>query len=332
MTPPFDPALSLGPLTPGDRVAVVAPAGPTAAEYSHRAAAVLSSWGLQPVIFPGVSAAHPGAAYLSGPDHQRAQDFEDAWCDPTIAGIFALRGGYGSIRILDLLDVDRMRAARPKPCYGSSDVTALHEWLREQLGVASWFTPMLGMESILADREAVDSLRVAALEGLEGRRWTARAAEVLSPGTVTGTLIGGNLSLLAMTLGARGRPPLDHRGTIVLLEDVTEDTYRIDGYLTSLLRAGWFDEVAGIALGSWLSCGPLDQIRALCLELLGPLQVPMVWELGFGHGPAAHSIPLGCPATLVAEPGSVPQLVFASPEQTAVPAVDDPVASEALGD
>ncbi|MDN5726283.1 MAG: hypothetical protein L0G99_10195, partial [Propionibacteriales bacterium] len=108
-------------------------------------------------------------------------------------------------------------------------------------------------------------------------------------------------TLLAMTLGARTRPVLDHPPTIALLEDVTEDTYRIDGYLQSLLRAGWFDGVSGVALGSWQNCGPLPEIRALAEEFFAPLGMPVVWELGFGHGPGAHSIPLGIPGRLVAD-------------------------------
>jgi len=148
------------------------------------------------------------------------------------------------------------------------------------------------------------------LQGLDFRRWSAQAAEILVPGTADGTLIGGNLSLLAMTLGARRRPPVDNTDTIVLLEDITEDTYRIDGYLTSLLRSGWFDGVAGIALGSWHQCSPLAEITAVCSELLAPLGIPMVSELGFGHGPAAHSIPLGQPGTLIAEHGRLPELVM----------------------
>ena len=302
----------LGPLAPGDRVALVSPAGPTPAPVRARAETLLRGWGLVPVAYPGTSASHPRATYLSGDDRQRARDLEDAWCDPAVAGVFALRGGYGSVRVLDLLDADRMRAARPKPLYGSSDVTALHEWLREELGVGSWFTPMVGSAALLDDEEATASLRAAVLDGLAGRRWSAPAAEVLVPGTAHGTLVGGNVSLLAMTLGARRRRPFDHTGTLALLEDVHEETYRIDGYLTSLLRAGWFDGVAGIALGSWQDCSPLPQIRDLCQELLAPLGVPMVWELGFGHGPAAHSLPLGHPATLVAEPGQRPELVVAS--------------------
>jgi muramoyltetrapeptide carboxypeptidase len=302
---------SSGPLRPGDRVALVAPAGPTPAEQLAAAQATLTGWGLRTVVYPGATARHPWAPYLSGEDARRAGDLEDAWCDASIAGIFALRGGYGSVRILDHLDADRMRAARPKPLYGSSDVTALHEWLREQLGVASWFAPMIGVASVLRDAEALTALRVAVFEGLAGRRWSSPAAEVLAPGTASGVLIGGNLSLLAMTLGARRRAPVDNRGSLALLEDITEDTYRIDGYLTSLLRGGWFDGVAGVALGSWQDCGPLAEIRALCLELLGPLGVPMVWELGFGHGPASHSIPLGQPGTLLAEPGRPAELVLA---------------------
>lgn len=235
---------------------------------------------------------------------------EEAWCDESVAGIFALRGGYGSIRILDRLDLDRMRTARPKPFYGSSDLTAVHEWFREELRAATWFTPMIGTSTLLDDAEATESLRVAVLEGLAGRRWSAQEAKTLVGGTARGTLIGGNLSLLAMSLGARRRPPIDNTGTIALLEDITEDTYRIDGYLTSLLRAGWFDGVVGIALGSWNQCSPLTEITALCRELLEPLGIPMVSELGFGHGPAAHSIPLGQLGTLAAEPGRRPELVM----------------------
>ena len=81
------------------------------------------------------------------------------------------------------------------------------------------------------------------------------------------------------------RPRVDNSGCIALLEDYTESTYRIDGYLQTLLRSGWFDGVTGIALGSWAKCSPVEEIHALCLELLGPLGIPVVGEVGFGHGP-----------------------------------------------
>jgi muramoyltetrapeptide carboxypeptidase len=275
--------VALRPLHAGDRVALVAPAGPTAVEQQVRARALLQGWGLDPVSYPSATALHPRAAYLSGADLVRARDLVDAWCDPEIAAIFCLRGGYGTIRVLDLLDEDRMRAAGPTTVFGSSDVTALHEWLRERLGTPTWFTPMIGTGSLLDDDVAVASLRAAVFEPAAVRRITSDGADVVVSGTAHGTLIGGNLSLLAMTIGARHRV-VDNAGAIVLLEDITEGTYRIDGYLMSLLRSGWFDGVTGVALGSWLDCGPLDEIRDLCAELLSPLGVPVAWELGFGHG------------------------------------------------
>ncbi len=303
---------ALGPLRPGDRVALLATAGPSPEGQVDRAEQLLASWGLKPVTYPSATSTDSRASYLSGQDSVRGNDFSDAWCDETIRGIFCARGGYGSVRMLDLLDVDRMRTATAKPVYGSSDITALHEWLREQLAVASWFTPMVATDSLLGDEAATEQLRVAVFDDPSGRRWSAETAEVLLPGTASGTLIGGNLSLLAMTLAAKSRPTLDNSGTIALLEDVTEDAYRIDGYLQSLRRAGWFDGVAGIALGSWLDCSSSGEIRALCLETLAPLSIPVIWELGFGHCAAAKSIPLGVKATLVAEPDGTPELILDS--------------------
>lgn len=287
----------------GATVALVAPSGPSPAERLTGAVTLLQRWGYSPVCLPSAIARHPRAGYLSGEDAVRARDVQDAWCDPDVAAIVCLRGGYGAVRVLDLLDVELMAAVAPTPLFGSSDITALHEWLRERLGAAGWFTPMPSTLSVLEDEAAATGLRAALAGAPGGWRVGSDAAVPLVPGTASGVTIGGNLSLLAMTLGARHRPPVDNTGAIVLLEDVTEDTYRLDGYLQSLLRAGWFDGVAGIALGSWLDCGPVPEIHDLVLEALGPLGVPIAGELGFGHGLAAQSVPLGVAATLQVDPG-----------------------------
>lgn len=310
----MNPARSrgLGPLRPGARVALLATAGPSPDGQVDRAEALVTAWGLKPVMYPSARGTHPTASYLAAADAVRSNDFTDAWCDESIDGIFCLRGGYGSVRMLDGLDVEKMRAAQPKPVYGSSDVTALHEWLRERLAAPGWFTPMIATDSLLDDAAATEQLRAAVFADPAGRRWSSSAAEVLVPGVATGILIGGNLSLLAQTVGDRGRQPLENAGTIALLEDIGEDTYRIDGFLQTLLRAGWFDGVQAVALGSWQDCNTPEQIRALFLEVLAPLKFPMVWELGFGHGPAAHSIPLGVPGTLRAAAGSTPELVLSN--------------------
>ena len=288
-------------IRPGDRVALVAPAGPAPAELLAAAINLVESWDLRPVTYPSSTARHARADYLSGDDRVRAGDVRQAWCDPDIAGIFCIRGGYGAVRILDLLDREAMAAAAPKPLLGSSDITALHEWMREQLDVPTWFTPMLSTHVMADDEVARDALRTAVLNPDRVREWTSPHAVSLVEGQAQGRLIGGNLSLLSTTTGARSRPPLDNRGCIALLEDYTESTYRIDGYLQTLLRSGWFDGVTGIALGSWAKCSPVHEIHALCVELLGPLGIPIVGEVGFGHGPGAHSIPLGVPGILRAD-------------------------------
>lgn len=289
------------PLKVGARVALVCTSSPPPIELVERAVRAMTDWGLEPVLGEHVHAGHPRASYLSASDRQRAADLQAVWCDPEIDAVFCMRGGYGAARMLDLLDVEALRAVPAKPIFGSSDVTAVAEFWLERLDCGFWFTPMLATPPMVEDTAATARLHEAIFDPAEGRVLTSSTAESLVRGEATGRLIGGNLSVLAMTIGARGRPILHHEGAIALLEDITEPTYRLDGYLTSLHRAGWFDGVAGIALGSWRDCGPIDEIRALAEEFFAPLGVPVVWELGFGHGPGAHSIPLGATATLFAD-------------------------------
>ena len=298
----------LAPLKPGDRVGLVAVSGPPLPDSLTEAITVLEAWGLIPVPGKHLRDRHPRAEYLAGTDANRAADLQDAWCDDSLAAVFVVRGGYGAVRVLDLLDPAALAAARPKALIGSSDVTALHEYWAETLGLATWFTPMIATNAFLRDEPARAGVHEALFTSFTGRAITSPSAATLVPGTATGRLVGGNLALLAMTMGARGRGRPSNSGCIGLLEDVTEELFRIDGMLQTLLRAGWFEGMAGIALGSWKDCGDYAPIRELCLELLAPLNIPLVEELGFGHCDAASSLPLGVTATL--EAGSAPRLVL----------------------
>ena len=291
--------IRLGPL---HHVALVAPAGPAPAEQLATAVDLVESWGLRPVTYPSATATHARADYLSGDDRVRADDVQQAWCDPDIAGIFCIRGGYGAVRILDLLDRDAMAAAEAQAALRQLGHHRAARVDARAARCADLVHPdAQHARHWLDDEVARDALRTAVLDPDRVREWTSPQAVTLVEGHAEGRLIGGNLSLLSTTTGARNRPPLDHRGCIALLEDFTESTYRIDGYLHTLLRSGWFDGVTGIALGSWAKCSPVDEIHALCVELLGPLGIPIVGEVGFGHGPGAHSIPLGVPGVLRAD-------------------------------
>lgn len=281
-------------LRAGDTVALVAPSGPIAEHLVDEAVAALTSWDLRVEVFDGVHARHPHYPYLAGTDERRAADFTAAWTRADVAAVIAARGGYGAQRMIDLVDWDAVRATGPKPFAGSSDVTALHAALARRLGAPTVFATMPA--SAHFDTVAADSLRAALFEPAATRTIRGPHARGLAGASATGHTVGGNLSLLASSAGT---PEQQHAaGGIALLEDVGEDLYRLDRMLTQLLRSGWFDGVAGVALGSWTDCGDPRDVEALVLERLGPLDVPLVWELGFGHHTGALTIPLGVPARL----------------------------------
>lgn len=286
-----------GRLRLGDTVAVVAPAGPVPGDRLDAGVAVLRSWGLRVRCSAGVRERHPEFGYLAGTDTRRARDFQDAWLDPDVVAVVAARGGYGCQRMLDLIDWQALKSAPPKLFVGSSDTTALHDAIGVHLGLPTLFAPMPATAHF--DGPAAEHLRATLFEPDSVRELGGAGASTLVPGRARGSLVGGNLSLLAAGVGTPESRPAD--GAIALLEDVDEDVYRIDRMLTHLLRAGWFDGVRGLALGSWTSCGPAGEVRSLMLDRLGPLGVPMVWDLGFGHHAGALTVPLGVPAELDAD-------------------------------
>ncbi|TCP50970.1 muramoyltetrapeptide carboxypeptidase [Tamaricihabitans halophyticus] len=284
----------------GDRVELIAPAGPVPGDLLEAGIDVLESWGLRVTLGKHVQARHAELSYLAGEDQDRAADLQRAWCDPDIAAVICARGGYGCLRIMEYLDWPSMAAAPPKVFCGSSDVTMLHEGFRRYLEQPTVFSPMPATANFVGDGWAQHHLRRMLFEPSTARVLTGPEASCLVPGRARGRLVGGNASLLATALGTPDAV-LPEPGSIVLLEDVTEDVYRLDRIVTQLLRAGWFDAVAGVALGSWTDCGELGAVRALMRDRLGSLGVPIVWELGFGHLPDQLTVPLGVLAELDAD-------------------------------
>ncbi|MDQ0725155.1 LD-carboxypeptidase [Microbacterium sp. W4I20] len=296
------PYLDSAPLQPGDTVALVAPAGPGDEASLQRAVGFYEAWGLRVRVGEAVLTPHPRAKYLAGPDDARRRDLVDAWLDPEVDAVVALRGGYGALRLLDGIDWDEMRRAaarldgRPKLLTGSSDITALHEAVRAHLDLATLFCPMPG-NNVFRDSEFVrDDVHRWLFEPWGGRDLIGPKAEVMSPGTATGRFTGGNLSLLAAAMGAP-EAAVAAPG-ILFLEDITEEPYRLDGYLTQLRRAGRLAAASAVVLGSWHECGDLDLVRALMEEEFARAGIPVLWEQGFGHDPNALSIPLGVDGVL----------------------------------
>ncbi|MEL5958827.1 LD-carboxypeptidase [Streptomyces sp. CLV115] len=308
--------MTLAPLTrparlrPGARVAVVSPSGPVPADRLDAGLDILRGWGLDPVEAPHARDVHPELDYLGGTDGARARDLQEAWCDPAVDAVICARGGYGVQRMVDLVDWAAMRAAGPKVFVGYSDITVLHEAFAQRMGLATLHGPMAGTETFLKDPDTQESLRATLFEPGSVRTLGLPTARALVPGRARGITYGGCVSLLAAELGTP-HARASARGGLLVIEDTTEDPYAVDRILTQLLRAGALDGIAGVACGSWAGCGPYEEVRAVLADRLGPLGVPVVEELGFGHGPTALTIPLGVPAVLDAPADGSPATLTA---------------------
>jgi muramoyltetrapeptide carboxypeptidase len=290
-------------------VAVVTPASPVPEDRLEGGLDVLRSWGLDVREQPRVRGSHPRYDYLAATDEQRAEDLQSAWTDPDVRAVFTSRGGYGVQRLLDHLDYDALAAAGPKILVGYSDVTAIHQAVAARLGVVTVHGPVLTSLGG-GDDETREHLRRLLFEPSAGELLTGLSR--VAGGRAEGPVVGGNLALLASGIGTRD--VLRATGSIVLLEDVAEPPYRIDRMLTQLLRSGWFDGVAGVVVGDFTAAdlwspdepqSTSDDVMDVVVERLAPLGVPLVTGARVGHGSRNLAVPLGVPALLDADDGTL---------------------------
>jgi muramoyltetrapeptide carboxypeptidase len=294
-------------LRAGDRVAVVAPAGPVAAPGLDAGLAVLRSWGLEVVEGEHLRGTHERLGYLAAGDAARARDLARAWSDPDVTAVLCARGGYGAQRIVDLLDWPALALAGPKVLVGFSDITALHRAFAARLGLATIHGPSV-TSLATGDRESRDHLRSMLFDPVPGTTLTPAPARTLVGGHAEGVLVGGNLALLAADVGTGSS--LSSAGSIVVLEEVGEAPYRVDRLLTQLLRAGWFDGARGIVVGAFTDCGAAADLHEVLVDRLAPLGLPTVLDAPFGHAARNLAFPFGVPAVLDADAGT---LVLRSP-------------------
>lgn len=284
----------------GDQVAVVATAGIVPADRLAAGVAVLETWGLRVRTGAHVHDLLPRMNYLAGTDEARAHDFASAWADPDVAAIFGARGGYGTQRMIDLIDWRRLAESAPKVVIGFSDLTALHQALASRLGVASVLGHVVTSLGV-ADAGGAEALRRLLMEPDDAMALLPDPVRTAVPGKASGVLLGGNLMVLSAEVGSPNLRPA--RGAIVVLEEIAEDPYRIDRQLTQLLRSGWFDDVRGIVCGAFTDCGDPDDVETVLVDRLAPLGVPMVTGADIGHTRSSLPIPLGVTATLDAVSG-----------------------------
>jgi muramoyltetrapeptide carboxypeptidase len=244
--------------------------------------------------------------FLAGSDARRLAELNWALGTSDVRAVVAARGGYGLTRIAHLVNW-RALAEQPKWIVGFSDITALHAeaW---RSGVAS-----LHGHNVAGLGRGDAPARTAWLSALESptRRRCLAAKEIWHTGSVSGVLVGGNLTVLAScALAGRLRLP---SGCLLAIEDVGESSYRLDRTLSALLLGGALDEVSGIALGGFTDCSPGIHdvpVEAVLRERLAVLRVPMLAGLPFGHGRYNEPVPFGLSAKI---DGGRGELVLGAP-------------------
>ncbi len=281
---------------------LVSPSGPVRPEQLRHSVALLESWGL--CVTTGRHA-YDRYGFLAGSDADRLADLRDAWRDRTVRAVLCTRGGYGAQRIVDGIDPAAVRDD-PKVLVGFSDITALHLALWRTARLATLHGPALTLAAE-PDPVTVAGLRSALFDPvpvLVGTSPDEPTGRVTTTGRSTGRLIGGNLAMLAASVGTPDSPSVG--GAILLIEDIAEAPYRVDRLLTQLYRSGVLDGVAGVAVGQFTDCvGERPSVLDVLAERLHPLGVPVLGGLPIGHGAVRRTVPLGTRAVLDADAGTL---------------------------
>jgi muramoyltetrapeptide carboxypeptidase len=280
-------------LRPGSLIGVTAPASPFAPDVFERGVRALREMGFEVRYSEDL---FDSCGYLAGPDEQRAAAFNRLVADPEIDAIMCARGGYGSLRILPLLDYARV-AEHPKAVIGFSDVTALLWALYSRCGLIGFHGPLV---TTLADAAPADRSALWNAVASEGHlRLHFESAALIRSGRACAPVAGGNLTTLCHLLGTPYAPAF--RDHIVFLEDRGEAPYRLDRMLTQMKMAGCFDGMQGLVLGSFKDCGAREEVWGVVAEMFADAKWPILAGVDAGHSGPNVTIPLGVEAALDAE-------------------------------
>jgi len=278
------------PLEKGDVIAICAPAGPVDASRLERGIARLRAAGYVPEIAEGVLASK---GYLAGGDAHRARRFEWALTLPEARAVMAARGGFGTARILPLVDWKKA-IRRRRLIVGFSDLTAVLSYLSTRLGFPCLHGPMAAADLALRfDPGALDAFSRLAAGKVAPREPWGDPADRLRGGPAEGVLTGGCLSVLTSLLGTPYEP--DFRGALLFLEDVGEPAYRLDRMLTQWIQSGRLSKISGILAGTMAPARGESQedLRRVFHEAGKRLGVPVRYGFPAGHDGKNVALPFG---------------------------------------
>jgi muramoyltetrapeptide carboxypeptidase len=282
-------------LQAGDLIGVTTPASPYNAQALEKGLALLRDWGFR-VVLGRKRSSRKG--YLAGSDQERADELHSLLTNPEVKAVLCSRGGYGAMRILDLLDFKEIKG-HPKFFMGFSDITVLLLAFWKKCGLMTFHGPMV---TTLPQLDPVSCSRVqAVLKGHYRIECSLNKTEGLFSGNVEGILIGGNLTLLTHLIGTSYEPVWNR--TILFVEDCGEEPYRLDRLIQHLRLRGCLDKVGAILLGQFTQSTNKSIPVRVIKKMLGELPIPVWTGLPVGHGSRNIPLPIGAPAFLDGQKG-----------------------------
>jgi muramoyltetrapeptide carboxypeptidase len=297
-------------LKQGDLIGLVAPAGHTNDKSIEKAVQHIEALGFRVKL--GRYVREVFGKYAGSPE-MRVADLHGMFLDPEVKALWCIRGGSGAIGLLKHIDYELIRN-HPKVLLGYSDITALHLAIHRHAGVVTFHGPVATstpcdysnehMLAVLCDPQPNYTIHMSEENARRAQDEPQYAVRTVHGGVATGPLIGGNLSLVAALAGTPYAA--DFRNSILFLEEVNEEPYRIDRWMTQLDLAGGFDKAAALMIGICEQCGPDGDGPSLTLDQtfdthLDPLKVPAVTGYSFGHIRNQFTLPVGIRATLDTE-------------------------------
>lgn len=311
-TPSVRPSTNILPkrLKKGDTIGLIAPGYAVKKETLEDAKNTLVSMGFVPYHTERILGKY---GYFSATDKERADDLDEMFANPEIDGILCARGGYGCTRIMGMIDYENIKK-HPKAFIGFSDITALLNGIHHETGLVTFHGPV---GSTLNDPYTIGQLQQvvmhpknelvienAILTDENLRKNVEYDRYEISPGIATGKLAGGSLTLVNALIGTPWE--IDFTDTIVCLEDIEEQPYRIDRMLTQLLEGKTFKKAAGVAFGVCAGCNASTNpdsfsLKEVIMDRIKPMGIPAVYGMSFGHIENNFTFPIGLDASLDTE-------------------------------
>ena len=274
-TPPY--------LKKGDTIGLVCAAGYMSADRVQNCINTLEAWGYK--VRVGSTVGSDSLTYFSGTDEERLNDLQQMLDDDSVNAVLFARGGYGITRIIDKVDFSKFKS-KPKWLIGFSDITLVHLHVFSNYKIATLHAPMAGAFN---DEDVNNKFLTSLRKAMEGKHLSYKVPShpFNRKGEAVGELVGGNLALIAHSIGTAS--DVKTRGRILFIEDVGEYLYNVDRMMHQLKRAGKFDKIAGLIVGSFTDNKDTERpfgttAEVIIKEIVAEYKFPVCFGFPIGHG------------------------------------------------